>query len=62
MALLNLGQILSPLRGEDPFHRFVRRCGSLIKGREGLYDILRLDPSCQAAAMSVLHERFRLCD
>jgi hypothetical protein len=37
---------LLPPEGEDPFHRFVERCGSLVARREGLYDILRLDPGC----------------
>jgi hypothetical protein len=39
-----------PLDERDPFQSFVRQCGTPVFRRQGLYDILRLDPRCGSSA------------
>ena len=39
-----------PLDVRDPFQSYVRECGTPVFRREGLYDILRLDPRCGSSA------------
>ena len=41
----------------DPFQRFIAACGERTAGREGLYDIFRVDPLCPGAGSAAAPAR-----